>query len=369
MRRHDSKCALQGTPCAPLPAADARTCGVHIYQLLLLLLATASTATRGASAPPAAFVEASAFRAGRLVKSMPKADKALAAVAITRSFKARKASRENTKAAARKVVSEGGSAAPSSAKLAPPAGPCDVTLGGWAVLEAVMQLSSTECGLKHLIDAHGEPGFYADKKDGSPLTNFQSLARAIVYQQLAGKAAFTIWGRLLSLAADEPGRGNATAPAGPFRQSDGGASSTACTSLTPARCLELGTDRLRSAGLSGQKASYILDLARAFSEGGMDRLCDMPDDEMREKLLAIRGVGPWTVDMFAIFTLHRSDILPTGDLGVRKGMQAHFGLKDLPTPAKMTELSQVWRPYRSVATWYMWRCAGTELPASAKASS
>ena len=101
----------------------------------------------------------------------------------------------------------------------------------------------------------------------------------------------------------------------------------------------------------------------------MDHLCDMPDDEMREKLLAIRGVGPWTVDMFAIFTLHRSDILPTGDLGVRKGMQAHFGLKDLPTPAKMTELSQAWRPYRSVATWYMWRCAGTELPTSAKASS
>lgn len=136
--------------------------------------------------------------------------------------------------------------------------------------------------------------------------------------------------------------------------------------LTPARCQTLGEERLRTAGLSKQKASYVLDLARAFLAGDLERLQDISDAELRSKLLAIKGVGPWTVDMFAIFTLHRPNILPTGDLGVRKGMQAHFGLKELPTPSMMEQLAEPWKPFRSVATWYMWQRAGTTLPAASK---
>jgi DNA-3-methyladenine glycosylase II len=239
---------------------------------------------------------------------------------------------------------------------------------------AVRHLSSDGCGLKDLVAAHGQPTFYADKcKDLSDLSNFQSLAKAIVFQQLAGAAASTIWGRLLALAAEgqqSQGFGACASDAGTRagdaakRQSDGWKAAELMF-LTPARCQELGEERMRTAGLSKQKASYVLDLAKAFSAGGMERLTDMPDAELTSKLLAIRGVGPWTVDMFAIFTLHRSDILPTGDLGVRKGMQAHFGLKDLPTPSKMEHLAEPWRPYRSLASWYMWQRAGTTLPASA----
>ena len=222
-------------------------------------------------------------------------------------------------------------------------------------------LSSDGCGLKNLVAAHEQPAFYADEsKDGSSLSNFQSLAKAIVFQQLAGAAASTIWGRLLALAAE----GEQLQGVGAFD-----VNSAKVMFLTPARCQELGEERLRTAGLSKQKASYVLDLAKTFGGDGMEQLTDMPDAELRAKLLAIRGVGPWTVDMFAIFTLHRSDILPTGDLGVRKGMQAHFALKDLPTPSKMEQLAEPWRPYRSLASWYMWQRAGTTLPASASSKT
>ena len=149
------------------------------------------------------------------------------------------------------------------------------------------------------------------------------------------------------------------------RQSEGGQTKT-LDFLTPPRCQTLGEDRLRTAGLSKQKASYLLDLARAFLEGDLEQLHDISDEELRSKLLAIKGVGPWTVDMFAIFTLHRPDILPVGDLGVRKGMQAYFGLKALPTASRMEQLAAPWKPFRSVATWYMWQRAGTTLPAASK---
>ena len=227
----------------------------------------------------------------------------------------------------------------------------------WRMSTALQHLC--EHGLKDLVEAHGEPGFYQNQPmmhepinststcTDSAISNFQNLAKAIVYQQLAGAAASTIWNRLLGLAAGGQG-----------------AAGEQLQYLTPGRCEALGEERLRTVGVSRQKTSYILDLSRAFGEGGLDRLKEMSDDEFRAKLLAIKGVGPWTVDMFAIFTLHRPDILPTGDLGVRKGMQSHFGLKDLPTGATMEQLAQIWRPYRSLACWYMWRageasgCAG-----------
>mmetsp|Transcript_44313 Transcript_44313/g.88950 ORF Transcript_44313/g.88950 Transcript_44313/m.88950 type:complete len:135 (+) Transcript_44313:117-521(+) len=115
-------------------------------------------------------------------------------------------------------------------------------------------------------------------------------------------------------------------------------------------------------GLSKQKASYVRDLAAKFQEPAFQSLDGLPDPDLRTLLLTVKGVGPWTVDMFMIFTLHRPDILPVGDLGVRKGMQVHFALKSLPLPAQMESLAASWVPYRSVGSWYMWRVAGTVIP-------
>jgi len=144
------------------------------------------------------------------------------------------------------------------------------TLGGWMVAAAVQHLCSPACGLKALIDAHGAPGFYEDDtKDGSSLCNFRSLAKAIVYQQLAGAAASTIWTRLLALAADGQGgsdKRTTGANAGVCKRQADGWQAPELEHLTPGRCLSLGEDRLRQAGLSRQKASYILSLAEAFGQ-------------------------------------------------------------------------------------------------------
>jgi DNA-3-methyladenine glycosylase II len=118
---------------------------------------------------------------------------------------------------------------------------------------------------------------------------------------------------------------------------------------------------LRAAGLSGAKTAAIKDLARHVVERRLvpARLPAATDDEIAEKLLPVRGIGRWSVDMFLMFALARPDVLPVGDLGIRKGMQRHFGLRKLPEAEKMVRLAAPWRPYRSVAAWYMWRLLET----------
>jgi len=164
----------------------------------------------------------------------------------------------------------------------------------------------------------------------------QSLARAIVSQQLSGKAADTIWGRVLDLY---PRR---VFPA-------------------PAAILATPDAKLRGAGLSGAKAAAIKDLARHVVEEKLvpRKLGTLTDDEISAVLLPVRGIGPWSVDMFLMFALARPDVLPVGDLGVRKGMQKHFKLRTLPEPERMIKLAAPWRPFRSVAAWYMWRLLET----------
>lgn len=179
-----------------------------------------------------------------------------------------------------------------------------------------------------LIEAHGPPTLAPTDKP------IQSLARAIAGQQLSTAAANTIWGRVLGVYG---GRFPA-----------------------PAKILATPDEALRAAGLSGAKTAALKDLARHVVEKKLvpARLQTASDDEVHELLLPVRGIGPWSVHMFLMFSLARPDVLPVGDLGVRKGMQQHFRLRKLPTPERMTQLARPWAPYRSIASWYMWRLLG-----------
>ena len=162
---------------------------------------------------------------------------------------------------------------------------------------------------------------------------FQALVRSIVYQQLTGKAAATILGRAVGLFA-------------PRRFP------------TPGDLLEISPDRRRSAGLSTAKTAALRDLAARTLDGTVPSLARvrlMADEEIIERLTTVRGIGRWTVEMLLIFKLGRPDVLPVGDLGVRKGFALTLGKRRLPEPAAMVRRAERWRPYRSVATWYLWR--------------
>lgn len=163
--------------------------------------------------------------------------------------------------------------------------------------------------------------------------SFDTLARSIVYQQLSTKAAGTIYNRLLELA----GGGQAE--------------------VTPAAILKQPTEALRAMGLSQQKVAYVRALAEATHEGVVDfgKVRYLRDEQVIRHLTQVKGVGVWTAQMFLIFALKRPDVLPLGDLGVRAGMQKVYGLPALPAPLEMERLAQPWRPYRSVASWYLWR--------------
>lgn len=190
--------------------------------------------------------------------------------------------------------------------------------------------------LKGLIARYPEPEFDRGQKG---LTAFQALLRAIVFQQLSGKAARTILDRFL-----------AQFPKGRFP--------------TPEEVQKLPDSAFRTAGISSQKMSYVKDLAEKFLDGTVNpkRFAKMSDEEIKAHVVAVKGVGPWTGDMFLMFTLGRPDVLPTGDLGIQKAMQKLFRLKALPTPEKMIELAEAWRPYRTVACWYLWRFADEGNP-------
>lgn len=171
---------------------------------------------------------------------------------------------------------------------------------------------------------------------------FASLAEAIIYQQLTGKAAGTISQRVKNLFVD-------------------GTIVQATTFPEPYRILEISEELLRSAGLSRNKTAAIKDLALKASEGHVPTLEEMhklSDDELIETLSAIRGIGKWTVEMMLIFRLGRLDILPVTDYGVRKGFAYTYKTGDLPTPKYLMEFGERWKPYRTIASWYLWRAAG-----------
>jgi DNA-3-methyladenine glycosylase II len=201
-----------------------------------------------------------------------------------------------------------------------------------ATRRAIRHLKRTDPVLGKLMTQVGACG-YQLRSDGQ---HFDHLVRAIVYQQLAGKAAATIYARLQALYG---GR----AP-------------------TPAELAGTPSPRLRRAGLSRQKLGYLKDLARRVTTGrlSLDTVDTLPDEAVIEALTAIRGVGVWTAQMFLMFRLGRLDVLPVLDLGIQKGMRRVYALRRLPKPVQMERIAAEWRPYRSVACWYLWRAA--ELP-------
>lgn len=176
------------------------------------------------------------------------------------------------------------------------------------------------------------------KRTGTP---YESLVRSIIGQQLSGKAAATIRGRFFAAY---------------------GGSETKCPA--PDTVLGITMEEFRAVGVSGQKAGYLLDLARHAQLGLLDarKLQKMPDEEVIADLVAVKGVGEWTAHMFLMFYLNRPDVLPTGDLGVRKGMMMAYNLRKLPTPQRMHQIAKHWRPYRSIGTLYMWELADTVNP-------
>jgi DNA-3-methyladenine glycosylase II len=160
---------------------------------------------------------------------------------------------------------------------------------------------------------------------------FETLVRSITNQQLNGTAAATIFARLQAAAKADP--------------------------LTPESILRLRPARMRSLGLSGQKMKYIRELARMTRDGevNFDQCAALEDDAVVEHLTRVKGVGVWTVHMFLMFALRRHDVLPTGDLGIRMAMKKAYGLENLPKPVEMEKIAAPWRPYSSVACWYLCR--------------
>jgi DNA-3-methyladenine glycosylase II len=160
---------------------------------------------------------------------------------------------------------------------------------------------------------------------------FASLARSIIYQQLSTKVAATIYGRFEAALAPDP--------------------------VDAAGVLRLSHEELRSFGFSGAKAVYVRSLADKTLDGTVDftRLSEMPDSEVIAHLTQVKGIGEWTAQMFLMFALRRSDVLPCADLGIRTAMKNLYRMRELPKPARMEKVARPWRPYASVACWYLWR--------------
>ncbi|CAI9110777.1 OLC1v1010856C1 [Oldenlandia corymbosa var. corymbosa] len=161
---------------------------------------------------------------------------------------------------------------------------------------------------------------------------FLSLAKSILYQQLAYKAGTSIYNRFVALCGGE-------------------------AAVIPDNVLALSAQQLKQVGISGRKASYLYDLANKYKSGILsdETVVKMDDRSLFTMLSMVKGIGSWSVHMFMIFSLHRPDVLPVSDLGVRKGVQLLYGLDDLPRPSQMEQLCEKWKPYRSVGAWYMWR--------------
>ena len=198
-----------------------------------------------------------------------------------------------------------------------------------SVRDAIALLVTRDPVLAGLVDRHG----HAPRRRPVPVDRrFESLAEAIVYQQLAGRAAATIHGR--------------------FVLALGGA-------VTPESVLSASDEVLAASGLSRAKAASIRDLADHVASGrlALDRMGRLPDQDVVDQLTQVRGIGPWTAQMFLLGTLGRLDVWPTGDYGVRAGFGRAWGLPGIPTPQELEALGEPFRPYRSLVAWYCWRVA------------
>jgi DNA-3-methyladenine glycosylase II len=193
--------------------------------------------------------------------------------------------------------------------------------------QAVTHLTTVDPVLARIIARVG-PCRLEARRDG---THFDAVLRAIIYQQLSGKAAGTIHARFLGLYGGRPPQ--------------------------PAELLATGDDVLRGVGLSRQKIGYLRDLADKVASGAvpLESLDTLSDDEVLAALVRVKGVGRWTAQMFLMFRLGRPDILPELDLGVQRGIQLAYALPVLPPPREVQRIGAPWAPYRSAAAWYLWR--------------
>ena len=191
--------------------------------------------------------------------------------------------------------------------------------------------------LAALIRKHGACGLAAAQRSD----HFSALVRAITGQQLSTKAAATIYARLVALM-----------PAG----------------VTPEALTSLTDEQMRAAGMSRQKSASLRDLCEKVMSGvvDLDALSSMPDEDVISSLVRIRGIGRWSAEMFLMFRLHRPDVLPVGDLGIVNAVQKVYRLRKRPTPARILKLGEAWRPYRSIASWYLWRTLDN-VPVSVRA--
>ncbi len=192
---------------------------------------------------------------------------------------------------------------------------------------AITYLKKSDPKLAAVIDAVGPCTFEADGRIG----HFTAITRSIVFQQLSGKAASTIYGRFAALfEADTP---------------------------VAHALIDLSDEQLRAAGLSRQKIGYLRDFAGRVHSGEvpLDKLDELSDEEIITALTSVKGIGRWTAQMFLMFRLGRPDVLPDLDLGIQKGMQRAYRMRKLPTPKRVLEVGAKWAPYRTVASWYLWR--------------
>jgi DNA-3-methyladenine glycosylase II len=186
--------------------------------------------------------------------------------------------------------------------------------------------------LAALIKRHGACGLAAAQRGD----HFSALVRAITNQQLSTKAAATIYRRLTELMPD-------AAP-------------------TAAGLAGVTDEQLRAAGYSRQKIGYLRDLSAHVLDRtlDLDALDSLPDDEVIAQLTQVKGLGRWSAEMFLMFRLHRPDVLPVGDLGIVNAIQAQYRLRKRPTPERIRKIGEAWKPYRSVACWYLWRSLDNE---------
>jgi len=195
------------------------------------------------------------------------------------------------------------------------------------------QLAASDPTMAALIERVGEIDLemrLRRRSEEKPADAYGALLRAIVGQQLSTKAARTIYGRILDL----------------FEGS----------TPTPEQLLEAEETDLRDAGLSGRKVEYIRDLASHVIDGELEleRLPELSDEEVIEEIVAVRGLGVWTAEMFLMFHLERPDVLSGGDLGIRKAIQIEYELEEMPPPTQVVEIGEPWRPHRSLASLYLW---------------
>ena len=196
--------------------------------------------------------------------------------------------------------------------------------------KAIEHLKNADPVLGSIIERVGPYGIKFLEPD------FETLVKSIVSQQLSGKVAKTIYGRVIEAAG---GR------------------------LTPESLLKLRPTRMRTLGLSRQKAGYLRDLSQRARDGlRLRRLGRLKDETLVETLTVVKGVGRWTVEMLLIFRFGRPDVLPVADYGIQKAMQRAYGMRKLPKPDRMRKIAEAWRPYRSIACWYLWRSLDVKTP-------